>query len=103
MADYEGRNVTLRCNRFLDGHKSITYWKSSQPSYDGYLQNKSTISLILTANHDDMKVYCGTEEQPEMANFTLRIYRMQSVILTTEFFYALYNIFRSTKASAKYQ
>ena len=79
MVDYEGREVTLRCNRFLDGHKSTTYWKSSRPSYEGHLQNKSIISLKLTANHDDMKVYCGTEDQPEMANFTLRIYCMQKV------------------------
>ena len=78
MAGYEGRELTLECTRFLDNKKSTTYWRSSQHSYDGYTQNKLTISN-LTANHNGVKVYCGSEDQPKMANFTLRIYCMQKV------------------------
>ena len=81
IADYKGREIALNCNRFRDGQKCTMHWSgkiinSSQLSYNGHLKNKLTI-LNLTAYHDGEKVYCGTEDEPELANFTLRIYCMQ--------------------------
>lgn len=77
MAGYEGGEISLECIRFLDGEKAKTYWKTSQHSYDGHPSNKLNISN-LNASHDGMEVYCGSEDQPNMNNFTLKIYRMQT-------------------------
>ena len=72
----------MRCSRFRDGHKSPTQWsrRSSQPSRGGYSQNELTV-LNLTSNLDGVTICCGTEEEPELANFTLRVYRKQESLL----------------------
>ena len=42
--------------------------------HGGILNTKLTI-LTLSSNLDGVLVYCGTEDEPLIANFTLRIYR----------------------------
>ena len=83
VANYEGREINLRCSRFRDGHKSPTQWSrkktwDSQPSRDGSLLNELII-LNLISDLDGMIICCGTEEEPELANFTLRVYRKQKI------------------------
>lgn len=43
--------------------------------HDNTLKNNLTIKN-LTHNLDGVQLYCGTEEAPQLANWTLRIYRM---------------------------
>lgn len=41
---------------------------------DNFMDYKLTVQN-LTSDLDGVIVYCGTEQEPEFANFTLRIYR----------------------------
>ena len=45
----------------------------------GSLQNKLTVHN-LTSNLDGAVLYCGTEQEPQLANFTLRIYRKHQLM-----------------------
>lgn len=46
----------------------------------GFLQNKLTVKN-LTSNLDGAVLYCGTEREPQLANFTLRIYRKHQCVI----------------------
>lgn len=93
IAGFEGAtNISvLFCNIFSDNQQISTLWNTGnvangiiQPlsqsltslvvTKDSLYENKLTI-LNLTSNLNDMIVFCGTEEDPKLANFTLRIYR----------------------------
>ena len=63
---------------------------------DVSLQNKLTVQN-LTSDLDGVIVYCGTEEEPELANITLRIYRRCHVsCLSLKRHCLLFHILRST-------
>lgn len=46
----------------------------------GSLQNKLEVKN-LTSNLDGAVLYCGTEREPQLANFTLRIYRKHQCVI----------------------
>ena len=55
--------------------------KSDWPYFiHGSLQNKLTVKN-LTSNLDGAMLYCGTEREPQLANFTLRIYRKHYCVM----------------------
>ena len=56
--------------------KEITQINNSKEGFliHGSLQNKLT-AQNLTSNLDGAVLYCGTEQEPRLANFTIRIYR----------------------------
>ena len=55
--------------------KEITQINNSKEGFliHGSLQNKLTVQN-LTSNLDGAVLYCGTEQEPRLANFTIRIY-----------------------------
>lgn len=90
IAGYKGDNMSaIVCNVFRDNQQISTVWStgnttssriipSSQSSGSLYMSNNTYANELginaLTSDLDNVVVYCGTEEKPELANFTLRIY-----------------------------
>ena len=91
IAGYKGdRNMSaLVCNVFRDNQQTTTVWSAGTATSRGIIplsQSSGSLSvsnniyasklsiLALTSDLDNLVVYCGTEEKPELANFTLRIY-----------------------------
>lgn len=87
---HEATNMpALLCNVFRDNQQTTTVWSTgtatssriiplSQSSgslwvSNNFYTNKLSIHA-LTSDLDNMVIYCGTEEKPKLANFTLRIY-----------------------------
>ena len=61
--------------------KEITQINNSKEGFliHGSLQNKLTVQN-LTSNLDGAVLYCGTEQEPQLANFTIRIYRKHQCV-----------------------
>ena len=61
--------------------KEITQINNSKEGFliHGSLQNKLTVQN-LTSNLDGAVLYCGTEQEPRLANFTIRIYRKHQYV-----------------------
>ena len=79
----------LVCDVFRDNQQTTTIWKTGATNSNGIFplsQSSGSLRvsdntygnelsiLNLTADLDNVIVYCGMEENPMLANFTLRIY-----------------------------
>lgn len=79
----------LVCNVFRDNQPTTTVWSTgtvtsseiiplSQSSaslqVSGGIYAKKLSIVALTPDLDNVIIYCGTKENPKLANFTLRIY-----------------------------
>ena len=69
VAGYEGTEVTLNCSRIIDGHSDTPIWTIGNDSL-----KTNTLRRKLTSDEDGLVVYCGTEDERRMVNFTLRVY-----------------------------
>ena len=70
VANYTDGEITLSCRRIRDGRRVNPIWTIGNDSLES-----GTVRRKLTSNEDGVVVYCGTEDERKMVNFTLRVYR----------------------------
>ena len=74
---------TMKDFRNSSGHENITqvapdlFYVDSDPNTQPGAKFRNRLMILnFTSELDGETVYCGTEANPEEANFTLRVYRM---------------------------
>lgn len=91
IAGFEEEQIasTLICNAFSDNQQMATKWSTGNIRNEEIQEvSMNSASLSLTNEHynnklvirclrsdlDNIVVYCGTNETPKLANFTIRLY-----------------------------